>query len=64
MNVTQKTLREAREACGLSRKELARKLYISEKSIISWEQGVRKMPLAYEKLAAHRLFGVPLEDIE
>lgn len=50
-----KTVKEAREAKGLSRAELARMLDIPVRTLENWDAGTRKPPEWVEKLVIERI---------
>lgn len=61
--ILQTELKESRLQLGLTRKDLAKLLWVSDRTIESWETFARNMPEAYQHLAAYRLHGKPLPEI-
>lgn len=56
-------IRALRHKHNLSRKELARVAFVSEKSIISYEQGKRIPSRGTVAILLHRLENVPFEEV-
>lgn len=57
-----KTIRELREAAGLTQLQLANALGITPGAVYSWERG-RNEPKASQLRALARFFGVSMDDI-
>ena len=49
------TIKEARQAAGLSQAEMSRLFEIPKRTIESWEAGERKPPVYVEKLIVEKL---------
>ena len=58
-----KTIRELREAAGLTQVQLAHRLDVTPSSVYAWESG-RSEPRASQLRAMAKLFGVSMDDID
>lgn len=57
------TIRELREAAGLTQAQLAARLDVTPSSVYAWEAG-KSEPRATQLRALARLFGVRMDDID
>lgn len=57
------TIRELREAAGLTQAQLAARLEVTPSSVYAWEAG-KSEPRATQLRALARLFGVCMDDID
>ncbi len=58
-----KTIRELREAAGLTQLELAVRVGVTPSAVYNWERG-KSEPKATQLRALARAFGVPMDDID
>jgi len=58
-----KTIRDLREAAGLTQLELAVRVGVTPSAVYNWERG-RNEPKATQLRALARAFGVPMDEID
>ncbi len=58
-----KTIRDLREAAGLTQLELAVRVGVTPSAVYNWERG-RNEPKATQLRALSRALGVPMDDID
>jgi transcriptional regulator with XRE-family HTH domain len=58
-----KTIRELREAAGMTQLELATQIGVTPSTVYNWERG-RNEPKATQLRALARVFGVPMDVID
>lgn len=57
-----RTIRELREAAGLTQVQLAQKVGVTPSAVYNWERG-RNEPKASEVRSMARLFGVSMDEV-
>ena len=60
--MTKTELKEARKVASLTRKALGRLVWVSERTVESWETGARKIPEPMVHLLNYRLYGTPIPE--
>lgn len=56
------TLRELREAAGLTQVQVAKKLVVDQGAVSNWERGVNAPSVKYHKKLA-KLYGVTVDEL-